>query len=120
MSKTKKRYFYIIIPAAVLFIVIVLLFLHHNNRTSKNEFIHKTFPGTILSYEQTDQGLTFVLDHDGTTNNKVFILSENTMFPDTALEEKIRSQETGIRVTVESEFWTHDSHDVYPAVMISP
>lgn len=119
MKTIPKRCLYILIPVILLAIAIILCLIK-THKESSNRFVHKTFSGTILSYAQTDNGLTFTLDNDATVDDRVFIITEDTMFTAPALEKKIKNQETGIYVVIESEFWTYELKDLYPATIISP
>ena len=79
---------------------------------AESHFVHWTFHGTVLSYEDAEDGLRMVIDNDATSDNKTFLITDSTMFPDETTKEQIQNRKTGFRVTIES--------DLYPATMITP
>lgn len=116
ISKKKKC----CIAVIMLLILIWALSILANNGESKGNFLHKNFYGTIISYEETVNGLTFVLDNDTTTADRVFIITEDTMFEDDVLEQKIFSYEEQLYVEIASEYYSQDVEPwgIYPVTAI--
>lgn len=113
----KKR---IIISVIAVVLLLVVLCVFWPRPRAKNEFVHSTFHGVVLSYEETDDGLLMVIDNDATPADRTFLITDSTMYPVETTKEQILNRETGFRVTVESEYWTLDTKDIYPATMITP
>ncbi|MCR4722460.1 MAG: hypothetical protein K5629_01625 [Eubacteriales bacterium] len=114
----KKRNFYIVL--VIVAVLALSVFIYSQKPKVKNEFIHKTFNGIILSYEEVEKGVLIIFDDYGTTSHKRFLIRDTTMFPDDSLKQRIINREEGLHVTIESEFWTLKVKDIYPATMITP
>ena len=117
MISKKKTWFVIVL---MLMIFVFALYIWANNRESKGNFLHKNFYGTILSYEETEKGLSIVLDNDTTTSDRVFVITEDTMFEDDVLKQKIFSFEEGLYVEIASEYYSQDvePQGIYPVTAI--
>ena len=91
-----------------------------NYPQAENQLLHKTIIGTILSYMQTSDGVIVLFDDYATSSDKEILITEATLFTDDLLKQRIFNLETGLYITVESEFWTQTYDGIYPAVLISP
>jgi len=107
----------ILVIIAVLALILSVRFITSGK---SNSLIHKTFSCEIVSYIDSEDGIMVVCDDDATTSRKTIFISEDTMFTDDSIKEKIFNKEIGIKILVESEFWTQDSNDYYPATLVSP
>ncbi len=118
MTRAKRRWLVVAILIAALTYLSVMWFLRDSH--IPNQLRHKTITGVILSYQQTSEGLVFVIDDDATSSDKEILITESTLFADNSLEQSIFDAQTDLYVTVESEFWTKDYDGRYPAILISP
>ena len=119
MKRVKKRWGAVALVAAALILLVLILYVK-KAQMQQNHMLHKSITGTVLSYEQTSEGMTVVVDDDATSSDKVILIIEDTMFTDDLLKQSIFDMKTGLYITVESEFWTQTYDDVYPAILISP
>ena len=119
MKSVKTRWGVVALVAAVLILLVIILCVK-KAQMPQNQMLHKSITGTVLSYEQTSEGMTFVVDADATSSDKVILIIEDTMFTDDLLKQSIFDMKTGLYITVESEFWTQTYDGVYPAILISP
>ena len=118
MNRPKKIWYIVAFVVAALIGSVILWCV--KNAQNTNQLKHKSITGTILSYEQAPDGLTFLIDDDATSSDKEVVITQDTMFKDELLKQSIFDLETGSYVTVESEFWTQTYNGIYPAIMISP
>lgn len=116
MISAKKKWYLVVLVLLVFFVWCI----GRKDENSKGSFLHKDFYGTIVSYEETDSGLTFVLDNDATTSDRVFIITDDTMFENDVLQQRLLSREEQLYVEIASEYYTGDVEPwgVYPATAI--
>ena len=90
------------------------------NRQSSSGSDCKTIRGTIIAYEETENGLVAVLDAENRSSDvRVRFLEETMWFGDDALRARIEARETGIFVTVLSEYPTKNFDNIYPVTGIN-
>lgn len=117
-----KRFF--TTGSVVLLVLSILSFVSYKNNSFEPSLVHRTYTGTIVSYIQVDDKNGFVLDKFSSIENYEFLFDENTVWFGTEFEEKIKGQETGLKVVVETEFYEgsleNEPYGYYPVLMISP
>ena len=117
MKNKKKKWRYIIIASCI---ILVLLNSYLKERREKELARgHWSFKGTILSYEQTEDGLTFTIDDIRYLEPCTMILKEDTIFGPHELEERLKNYETGIYVEIESDYYIKDFNNIYPVTLIA-
>ena len=87
MNRVKKRWGIVALVATVLILLVIILCVK-KAQMPQNQMLHKSITGTVLSYEQTSEGMTFVVD-DATSSDKVILIIEDTMFADDLLKQSI-------------------------------
>ena len=116
MSKKSKAFValgLVLLIAAVLFVIIF-------KNKPENRYVHQTFRGPILSYEDSDDCIVLTIDDGYSNSPRSFIINDDTMFKDDLIRQQVLSKTVGIRIIIESEYWTQDDHETYPAILISP
>ena len=115
----KKKYKeYVALGLALLFVAFLFVFSYKHE--AENRYVHQTFRGTILSYEDSDDCIVLTIDDDYSNSPRSFIINEDTMYTDDLIRQQVISKTVGIRIIIESEFWTLDDHETYPAILVSP
>lgn len=82
----------------------------------------KEFTGEVLSYEETDEGLTFTMDVDYAgikDSTRTFLLTDESAFDTEELQKAVRNQQIGIYLYVFSEYNSETYEGVYPVGIIS-
>ena len=102
----------------VLLVIAIAFFMPKIQKQPENQLLHKTFVGEISDYEENEGQLFIILNNDATTSDVKISISDETMY-DSDLKEKIENREKGIRIIVESEFWSQTYNDIYPAILIT-
>lgn len=109
---------YVVLGLALLLVAFLFVFFYKHEE--ENRYIHQTFAGPILSYEESDDGFLLTIDDDYSNSPRSFIINDDTMFTDDLIRQQVMSKTVGIRIVIESEFWMQDDHETYPAILISP
>ena len=104
----------------IAFIFVLLMGVTGCDNEGQSGLLHKTIRGTIISYEETENGLVAVLDAENRSSDvRVRFLEETMWFGDDALRARIEARETGIFVTVLSEYPTKNFDNIYPVTGIN-
>ena len=100
----------------VLLIVAIAYFMPKIQNQPENQLLHKTFIGEIVDYEENN---FIILNNDATNSNVKISISDETMYDCDELQQKIENKEMGIRVIIESEYFSQTYDNIYPAVLIT-
>lgn len=121
---TLKRKIYILgIISIILVILLIISSLYIMLNPPFRAQDQREFYGTIVSYEDTDDGLTFILE-DKRGVQYEFLVTDSTGFYTAGIENDIISQKIGITVNIGTEFWVQEINweeipqGLYPATLI--
>ena len=110
------------LPLTILIVTVLLIagvaIISAHFEKPNNSFVNEQFYGEIISYEDTEDGLVFVLDVRGNISHTRFLITDSTMYSDSEIEQAVMDHVTGKKVIIISEFWTQDSLSTYPATLI--
>lgn len=118
----RRKLFWCLLIAAVLLSFNVFLF--DNQHNEKNLVRLERFEGEIVMYQETDQGLKVFLKDSSLSKYREFLITDQTEWLGTEIDDKVKGKETGIYVRIESKFkiadLENDPYGTYPVFQITP
>lgn len=104
--------------AALFLLILVMTVIALLPKAEEQPYMVTKGNGTISSYQETDEGLTFVVDNKEYGLQYTFLLTDDSYIQD-ELEDTFRNQATGVHVFVYCKYEPKDAQGAYPVTEVT-